>query len=271
MATSAQPVEIPPKSIRAASAVCEPGATAVSSGFESPDFSLKTDSAVVRIGVKQGRRRVKVRAHNFGEDRGRLIAYVYCRGGIEAPVKRSARTIVAPGRAKSIVAVCPRGMTAISGGFSTGAFNQRAGPRVLTLSSKRLGTRRWQVQAIYLPEDDATYSGPLRPGKLVAYANCAREVALAKVAKRVNVPAQTRDGEGSQTRSFRVRCPRGSRAVSGGFDGNLTLRGNEGNAAGAVTSMRSRDGRGWRTAAISVSERTASKMTAFVYCLTRAG
>ncbi len=162
-------------------------------------------------------------------------------------------------------------MTAISGGFSTGAFNQRTGPRVLTLSSKRLGTRRWKVQAIYLPEDDATYSGPLRPGKLVAYANCAREAALAKVAKRVKVPAQTRDGEGSLTRSFRVSCPRGSRAVSGGFDGNLTLRGNEGNAAGAVTSMRSRDGRGWRTAAISVSEQSASKMTAFVYCLTRAG
>jgi hypothetical protein len=53
--------------------------------------------------------------------------------------------------------------------------------------------------------------------------------------------------------------------VAGGFDGNLTLRG-EGGAAGALTSMRTRDGRGWRTSAISINDTTASKITAYVYC-----
>lgn len=271
LATPSEPVEVLPKSIRTASATCGPGATAVSSGFEAPDFGLANDSGVARIGVKQARRRVKVRAYNFGEDRGRLIAHAYCLRGARAPVRSFARTTVAPGRAKSVVAVCPRGTTAISGGFSTGAFNQRTGPRVLTVSSKRAGARRWRVQAIYLPEDDPTYTAPLRPGKLVAYANCARSaIALTTVAKRVNVPAQPSDSEGSPTRTFRVSCPRGSRALSGGFDGNLTFR-NEGSAAGAVTSMRTRDGRGWRTAALSISDRTASKVTAYVYCLPRAG
>ncbi len=66
-------------------------------------------------------------------------------------------------------------------------------------------------------------------------------------------------------RTFRVSCPGRSRAVAGGFDGNLTLAG-AGGAAAALTSMRTRDGRGWRTSAISVNETASSKITAYVYC-----
>jgi hypothetical protein len=62
-------------------------------------------------------------------------------------------------------------------------------------------------------------------------------------------------------RTFRVGCPGRSRAVAGGFDGNLGEQG----AAAALTSMRTRDERGWRTSAISIN-RTTSSITAYVYC-----
>ena len=48
-------VEVPPKSVRTATAVCKPGQIAVSSGFQAPDFALSNDSGVARIGVQRPR------------------------------------------------------------------------------------------------------------------------------------------------------------------------------------------------------------------------
>jgi hypothetical protein len=258
-------VDVPSRSIRTATAACKAGQVAVSSGFETPGPGLGNDSGVARIGVLKGRTRVTTRAYNFGEDAGALVSHVYCRKGAVPPAWRVARTKVAPKRAKSVVAVCPRGARVISGGFATGRFNQAKGPQVLALASKRVGKRRWKVQAFNMPNDDPTSPGPERPGQLSAHAYCVRDNApLKKVAKRVKVPPMPFKGA-ARPRTFRVSCPGRSRAVAGGFDGNLALRGEQG-AAAALTSMRTRDGRGWRTSAISITDRASSKITAYVYC-----
>lgn len=264
-APNSKAVDVPSKSIRTATAACKPGQVAVSSGFETPDFGRGNDSGVARIGVLKGRNRVSTRAYNFGEDAGELVSHVYCQKGAAPTAGRVVRTNVAPQRAKSVVAVCPRGTRVISGGFATGRFSQAKGPQVLALASKRVGKRRWKVQAFNMPNDDSQSPGQERPGKLAAHAYCVRDNApLKTVAKRVNVPPMPSKGL-DRPRTFRVSCPGRSRAVAGGFDGNLTLRG-EGGAAGALTSMRTRDGRGWRTSAISINDTTSSKITAYVYC-----
>lgn len=264
-APNSKAVDVPSKSIRTSTAACKPGQVAVSSGFESPDFGRGNDSGVARIGVVKGRNRATTRAYNFGEDAGELVSHVYCRKGAVSPARRVVRTKVAPERAKSIVAVCPRGTRVISGGFTTGRFNQAKGPQVLALASKRVGKRRWKVQAFNMPNDDSMSAGQERPGKLAAHAYCVRDNAPVRtVAKRVTVPPMPSKGL-ERPRTFRVSCPGRMRAVAGGFDGNLALRG-EGAAAGALTSMRTRNGRGWRTSAISINDSTSSKITAYVYC-----
>lgn len=103
--------------------------------------------------------------------------------------------------------------------------------------------------------DDPMSNGQGRPGKLAVYAYCVRTSAsLTTVSKRVSLPPMPSEGI-DRPRTFRVSCPRRNRAVSGGFDGNVSL-GDE-RAGGALTSMRTRDGRGWRTSAISLSDAAA--------------
>lgn len=255
--------EVPAKSIRTASATCKPGDTALAGGFEAPDFGRGRDSTAARLNLKKLKDRVRARAYNFGEDPGQLVAYAYCEKGARAPVTRAARAAVAPGKVKSLFAVCPRGMKVLSGGFATGAFDQRSGPRVLTLTSRRAGPRRWKVQAFNLTEGDPASSN--RAGKLAAYAYCVkRDAPIRMASKRVTVPPMPAERVG-RPRSFRVSCPGNGRAVAGGFDGNISLAG-EGRATAAVTSMRTRDRKGWRTSAISLPDATSSTITAYVYC-----
>lgn len=262
---ASQPVEVPPKSIRTASAACKPGRTALSAGFQTRQSK---DSGVARIGMRKAKNHVSVRAYNFGEDPGGLVAYVYCRASRVPPAARVVRTTVKPERAASLVAVCPRGTRVISGGFATGGFNQPTGPQVLALTSKRVGSRRWKVAGFNLPEDDPASNSQGRPGKLAAYAYCLRgDAGLTAVSRRVKVPPMPSQGI-DRPRTFRVSCPAGRRAVSGGFDGHLRL-GDKPRAAGALTSMRTRDGRGWRTSAVSLSDTASSTITAFVYCAAR--
>ena len=257
-------LELAPKSIGTATAVCKPGRVAVSGGFKATNFA-KNDSGMARIGMRKGRARVTTRAYNFGEASGELVSYAYCQKRPAAPVRRVARTTVAPERAKSLVAVCPRGTRVISGGFATGGFTQASGAQVLTLTSKRVGNRRWKVAGFNLPADGDEPGVQRRSGKLAAYAYCVkRNAPLTSVWRRVYVPASPPSGP-DKPRTVRVNCPGSGRAVSGGFDGNLKL-GGEPWAAGAITSMRTRDGRGWRTSAVSLAENIPSRITAYVYC-----
>ncbi len=226
LAATSVPVEVSPKSIRTASATCGRGATAVSSGFEAPDFSAGNDSGVARIGVKQGRRGVKVRAYNFGEDRGRLIAHVYCLKGARAPVRSFERTTVAPGKGE----VGRRGMSPRlrqSPGVLHRGLRPEDRPARLDLELEaRTGRAAGGCRPSTCRRTTPTYTDPLRRPGSWSPTPTAREAGspLTTVAKRVNVPAQPSGGEGSPTRKFRVSCPRGSRALSGGFDGNLTFR-----------------------------------------------
>ena len=68
-------------------------------------------------------------------------------------------------------------------------------------------------------------------------------------------------------KSFKVRCPRRMRALSGGFDGNLYLSANA-TAAGAIISKRAAHGQAWQFGALSISERSA-KSPGYAYCVPR--
>jgi len=79
--------------------------------------------------------------------------------------------------------------------------------------------------------------------------------------KRISLPV-------ARLRTVQVACPRGGRAYSGGFDGNLQLTANP-SASGVVTSKRAKGGRAWRASAIDISDTSQAKVTVYAYCRLR--
>ena len=101
--------------------------------------------------------------------------------------------------------------------------------------------------------------GDARPGTLLAYAYCEKDPpTLTTRSKRISLAA-------AQLRTLQVKCPRGSRAYSGGFDGNLMLTGNP-SASGVITSKRAKGGRVWRASVIDISDTSPAKVTLYAYC-----
>jgi hypothetical protein len=237
-------------------AKCDGGRTAVSGGFAAPGFDPANGPTVGRIGSKRvGKRQIQTRAFNFSNQAGPLISFAYCAQHDHGLELRSATTRVEPNTRGSAVARCPRGTKAVGGGFSTYRFSVDEGPQVITLTSKRRSERRWKVVG-------ANINSMMRPGTLIAHAYCAAvPFGLVTRSKEVTAPVG-----GLQT--FSVRCPEGSRAFSGGFDGHVQVGGSQPHAAAAITSKRALGGRIWRTSALSVFGNPAP-VTAYVYCRER--
>ena len=152
----------------------------------------------------------------------------------------------------------------VAGGFASPGFSAAAAPRVITLTSKRVGPDQWRVEAFNLGDDGNDPNDPSdpHPGTLIAYAYCLDD-APTIIVRHKRVAAGVRGA----MKSFRVRCPRRTRALSGGFDGNIYLSANA-TAAGAIISKRAAHGHAWRFGALSISERPA-KSTGYAYCVPR--
>ncbi len=258
-------VTIDSHKIGSATAKCPRGTGVIAGGFDSPGFSPgNNQAAAVRIGSQRvGSRKLKTTGYNFGDESGVLKSLAYCSPRGRGIRVGSDKVFVGPQSAGVAVATCPGSSRAVAGGFASPGFSAAAAPRVITLTSKRVGPNQWRVEGFNLGDDNnGNNSSDPHPGTLIAYAYCLDD-APKIVVRHKRVAAGLR----GQVKSFKVHCPRRMRALSGGFDGNIYLSANA-TASGAVVSRRADHGHAWRFGALSISERSA-KSTGYAYCVPR--
>lgn len=253
-----------------------PSGKVVSGGFAAPGFSKET-SPVVRIGSKGvGKREWGIDAVRFGDGGGddgqsgpatpppvgTIVSYAYCA---EAPGRiktRQTSVEVQPSTLGTATARCGRNQRAIAGGFASPSFDAAAGSGVLTLTSHKAGKREWTVQGFNINTGDGQ---PTVPAPLTALVSCLKHgPKLIERSQQATVGPQ-------QFRTLDVPCPPETKAVSGGFAGNVGAVGEDFNAAGAVESFRMRHAAGWTTSAVSIDESLGATLTGFVYCAPKPG
>ena len=258
---SSKKVTISPQKVASAIATCPKGKGVIAGGFHSPAFSPGNNgAAAVRIGSKRlGPHKLKTTGFNFGDQPGTLSSIAYC-SRLGRSVHLAAEKVFIPSQSPGVaIATCPGDERAISGGFATPGFSAN-GPRVVTLTSKRVGPGQWRVEAFNIPNDGSSSSPS--PGTLIAYAYCVDSPPKVTIRKK-----RVEAGVMGTPKKVTVNCPQRMRAVAGGFDGNIYLSANS-NGAGAIESRRTNHGRSWLLAAVSISGRS-SKLTGIAYCVRR--
>lgn len=252
-------ITIPAQSRGSAIAECARGTTAVAGGFAAPAFNPGDNGpAAARLVSKlKGKRKVSTKAYNFGREPSKFVSLAYCVKHRRGLTVSSNKVFLGPQSPGSVIARCRKGTKVVGGGFGTPGFSTRRGPRVITLTSRRAGSRQWRVEGLNMGGDGNSNGG--RAGTLVAYAYCQQDPPrLVAASKRVEVPV-------AEVRSVDVKCPDGGRAYSGGFDGNIKLTADP-SASGVITSKRVDHGRAWRASALNISDTGSAHATAFVYC-----
>lgn len=243
-------VQVPPQEVGSAKAKCRHGQAALAGGFATPGWNPgdSGEGPVIRLISLASGRTVKTTGFNIDDtNTNDLESFAYCGKRARPPKIASADVQVEPNSVGSVVATCPSGSRAIAGGFGTDRL-------VITLTSKRRGSRSWKVVGFDLEGS----KGQVPTATLTAYAYC-----KAPGAKLVTESKDTTVGQDLSTTN--VRCPDGGKALSGGFDGHLSGTGNELEAAGALGSKRIDRGRGWMTSALSTSGSEA-RITTYAYC-----
>jgi hypothetical protein len=144
------------------------------------------------------------------------------------------------------VARCPKGSRAISGGW---AMTDAEETGLLVISSHRVGARRWAVRAIQATSD--SFFTDLLP---TAYCKIG-----ARPTKPVSATGSVPSGE---TGSVDATCPRGRKAVAGGFEVPTTSDFSRG--AFPVASRRA-GRRTWRLIVYAPTPEGAT-VTAYAYC-----
>jgi hypothetical protein len=244
---------VSPSTAGSATAKCENGQVALAGGFASPGWgpATATGGPVVRFSSlpTAGQRGIKTTGFNFNDNQAQeLRSFAYCGKRARPPQVRSMSVQVQPNSFDSVTAKCPQGSRAIAGGFGTDSS-------IVTLTSKRSGNRGWKVVGVNI-ENLAGSSGP---ASLTAYAYCK--------APGPKLVTQSKDATlTSDLVTSKVRCPNGGRALSGGFDGHVTLSGDRLKAAGAIASKRTDKGHAWATKALSVSAPSKATLTTYAYC-----
>jgi hypothetical protein len=244
---------LPPQTMGSATAKCNHGQVALAAGFASPDFDPDNGGgpAVRFDSMFAGKRAVKTTGFNFSStDPSELASFAYCGKRARPPEARSKRVQIAPNSFDSVVAKCAHGSQAIAGGFAT---NQGANQGIITLTSRRSGRRGWKAGGVNIG------SGNPSEAWLTAYAYC----------KTPGPKIVTRSKDTTVSNSYRttnVKCPKHAKALSGGFDGNVSGSGGQLTASGALDSKRTAHGRAWSTSALSVSAPNEATITTYAYC-----
>ncbi len=252
-------ITIPAQSRGTAIARCQRGTTAVAGGFAAPAFNPRDSGpAAARLVSKLiGKRKVASKAFNFARQPAKFVSLAYCVRKRRGLTVRSNKAFLGPQSPGSVIARCRKGTRVVGGGFGTQGFSNRKGPRVITLTSRRVGSRQWRVEGLNLGGDGS--SNGARPGTLIAYAYCQKHPPrLVAKSKRAKVPV-------AHVKTLEAKCPRGSRAYSGGFDGNIKLTADP-SASGAITSKRVDQGRAWLLSALNTSDTSPAHVTAYAYC-----
>jgi hypothetical protein len=240
-------VDVPPQTAGSATAQCRDGQVALAAGFASPGFDPMVGAPVARIASRpSGKHAVKTTGFNFSDTAtNELDSFAYCGKRKRPPTVVSSDIQVEPNGGGSVVAECPKGSKAISGGFGSHQG-------VIALTSKRSGNRGWKVVGVSLGDGAGVAT-------LTAYAIC-------KAPGPTLVTESKESTVGHELLTTDVMCPDGGKAVSGGFDGHVSGAGGMLTAAGALDSKRIAQGRGWTTSATSVSESDQVRLTTYAYC-----
>ena len=230
------------KSVRAR---CRRGSKAVSGGFQTnANASLRP---IFAYGSRPGGPRGwTASGFDFGPDDGFVRSFAYCRP--ERFQTRSASVEVS-GVTGSVVARCPRGSRAISGGFDDPDFDGSTGRPVIAYQSRRAGKRRWRVVGQRVSPEI---------GELSAHVRCAR----AKAPKVARAQA-TLDPMASGATRIVARCKRGRRAISGGFESDAPPLPGKGSVV-LIRALRKLGQRRWMVSVAATGIETT--VTAYAYC-----
>ena len=225
-------------------AKCPRGTLTEAGGFRAEHDPAGNDASLLVLdSVPVKRRSWRTAAYNDdNDDSGLLDSYAYCVRRLPGRIVQTGTNQVDGGTLGAAKARCPRGTHVLSGGFVTESDS------LIPVTSMRAGSRSWKVKA---------FNGEMGDFGLRAVAVCADAPPLAE---------RTREAEatGNTPEVLKPRCPEGTRAVSGGYDGHLALKPS---ASGTVTFVSRRaPGRRWRVEAANASAVLDATITAYAYC-----
>jgi hypothetical protein len=167
---------------------------------------------------------------------------------------RSASISIESPDVRPATATCPRPTKAISGGFEgEHDVNDVNSPEIAPMGSRRSGKRGWEARGFS--------RGPVA-GELTVYAYCRAE----KVKSESTVVALDPPPPGqAETESLTAKCPRGTKAVSGGFDNPDAFSMGSSGAFVFTHKSAKRGARRWVVSGSNVGNEETT-YEAFVYC-----
>jgi hypothetical protein len=213
-------VTVAPDQKGSVTAKCPRGSEAVAGGFASPAFDPRfVNASIIHFDShRTSDREWRTQAHNFGGNMpvkasptGELDAYAVCDTRSPGLLIRSKTRTVGPGGTKradspgvrTLVAKCPKGSEAVSGGFSSPDARAKGRKAAYAFTSKRVRKRGWKVRAANNDFQNQR--------KIKAYAYCAKhEPGLDVETKHVTVPPGNKA-------TLDIGCRHGEKPLSGGY------------------------------------------------------
>jgi hypothetical protein len=161
---------------------------------------------------------------------------------------KSKGVAVGPDETATVAAKCKQGQKAVSGGFQAPvASDPEQDPTIIPHASHKQGGREWSTAAQNFGEN---------AGDLTSFAYCRDGDKLTR--KSLSVTIAPEGGIGSA----KVSCPRGEKAISGGFEhADFEL----GTRELVPYESRKQGGRKWIVSGLNIESDPAT-LTAYVYC-----
>jgi hypothetical protein len=191
-------------------ATCKRGLRAVAGGFNGPGFVADGDGPyqIPLTSLRESKRKWTGSAVDDA-DGGPYTVIAVCSDELPKLKQKSATTTIPEDEDDigTTSAKCPRGGEAVSGGFVPEIADADGSDFNFVTESRRTGKRGWQVTA---------YNNSSEPLDLSAFVYCAKE--------KLGLKTKSAATETSSTNvniSAKAKCPKGHRAISGGFRGTL--------------------------------------------------
>jgi hypothetical protein len=196
---------------QATTAKCKRGLRAVSGGFDAPGFVADGDGPyqIPLTSLRDSKRKWTGSAVDDA-DGGPYRVIAVCSDELPKLKQKSATTTIPEDEDDigTASAKCPRGGEAVSGGFVPEIADAAGSDFNFVTESRRTGKRGWQVTA---------YNNSSEPLDLSAFVYCAKEKLGLKTKSATTETSSTED----VNISTKAKCPKGHRAISGGFRGTL--------------------------------------------------
>jgi hypothetical protein len=239
-----------------AAAKCPKKTKAVAGGFTTPSYDPNGAGPAVNPfeSRRAGKRRWTASGHNGGVSAGTFKVFAYCDKRPGKVKAKSAEAVADSGENGSATATCGGLRRSISGGFTTALESMFDSPQIEPFfASHRVGKRKWMAAG------EQGVGG--QPARLDALVYCGKPDQRLKAKSK-----QTTIGS-FDTGSVEVKCPHGSRAISGGFSTPefAPVGGPPGPRVSAYESRR-KGKRAWKVSGHNGAAADPGVLEAFVYC-----